>query len=620
MPQHVRPPRVIAQAARKRNAPHAAAHAQPDHPHDFERAGNDLHGLRLAKRPPRQDAPCPATPSARATTRHDARGEPGRETHPPGHEAHHDGSRSPARERGTLPKYMCRRGRMLYFKRKVPRDVLAGFAEQRAGQVWRSLGTDLVEPAKVLLAVEVTEFELRVAELRRQRALQSAARSAPGREGATTTGPELALPTGEGDTAHHGTNARAEQRAGAPVLLPNGQTMATRRAARSSQRAPAGLGLPAGADVCAACALISRPARGAQLPAAMSPGIAGINAVVRPTMLHLFEDWKRKQTRVRTINAVRTVVLEFRAMHGALPVEEITKAHARAYRDFLIERRLSRLTVENRIGFLATLVRHGMREMVEALAVNPFEGIDVSAAQGERAPKDRRAYSVAELNHLYASRLYTQGYRPKGQAVDAAYWLPLLGPFVGARIEELCQLRIEDVQRINGVWCIRICDLDETQRVKTASSFRRVPLHDAVVQAGFLAYVAQAARGGHERVFPTLSNDNAHGIYSNAVGKWYGRYLDSIGLTDRRLDYHSFRYLMRQQCSLCGIDNEVRDALTGHWLSNSDAGRTYMKAENRQYPFPKLVAAIRQLRYEELRLSHLFVTEPMAGVEEALLR
>jgi hypothetical protein len=45
-----------------------------------------------------------------------------------------------------------------------------------------------------------------------------------------------------------------------------------------------------------------------------------------------------------------------------------------------------------------------------------------------------------------------------------------------------------------------------------------------------------------------------------------------------------------------------------------------MKAENRQYPYPKLMAAMKQLRYDELQVSHLFLDEPMAGVDDALPR
>ena len=102
----------------------------------------------------------------------------------------------------------------------------------------------------------------------------------------------------------------------------------------------------------------------------------------RVTMQHLFEDWKRKQTRLRSINSVRTAVMEFRTVTGMLPVEELTKQHARQYRDELIQRRLSKLTVENRLGFLSTLMRHGMRELVEHLHFNPFEHIDVVGAIG----------------------------------------------------------------------------------------------------------------------------------------------------------------------------------------------------------------------------------------------
>lgn len=336
------------------------------------------------------------------------------------------------------------------------------------------------------------------------------------------------------------------------------------------------------------------------------------------TMLHLFEDWKLKQTRPRTLAAVHNVVMDFRTLHGFLAVPDITKAHVRAYRDVLIERSLSKGTIENRIGFLSTLVRHGMRELVEDLVRNPFERIDVVGAQGLRAPKDRRAFSVKELNTLFASRLYTQGYRPDGQAIDAAYWVPLLGPFVGARIEELCQLRLDDVQRINGVWCIRICDLDEEQNVKTESSFRRIPLHDVVIRSGFLVYAARMAAAGHERLFPTLSNHNAHRIYSNAVGKWFGRYLETIGLSDSRLDYHSFRYSFKQQCSLCGVSEEVRDALAGHWVGAKDASRAYLRGENRQYSYPKLTEGIRQLSYEELQVDHLFVDSPLDGLDVLL--
>lgn len=504
-------------------------------------------------------------------------------------------SRPPSDERnpsGARPKYLFERGRTFYFKRRIPADAAAAFPQYR-GHLWKSLGTHLLERARLLLAVEVTEFEFVVAEYRRKSALHGVGIRDIGAGQPHDNGVASDRPA---DTPHP-----AGRKQGG---LRSSQLTAPTAPPPMLERQPA---TPNAAKDSARQQVSSQPA-----------GIKG--PLQRPSMLHLFEDWKRKQDRPRTIAAVHTAVMEFRTLHGPLAVEDITKAHARDYRNHLVERMLSKGTIENRLGFLSALVRHGMLELVEDLARNPFERIAVLGAQRQRVAKDRRAYDVAELNTLYASKLYTAGYRPDGQAADAAYWLPILGPFVGARIEELAQLRVEDVQRVNGAWCIRVCDLGEDQKVKTTSSFRRVPLHRMVIEAGFLVYVAKIGAAGHDRVFPTLSNHNANHIYSNAVGKWYGRYLKVIGLNDHRLDYHSFRYTFRQQCSLSGIENETRDALTGHWVSNNEGGRTYMKAENRQYPYPKLVEAIKELRYEELKVGHLRVDDPYERVEEVLLR
>ncbi|MFS2047477.1 DUF6538 domain-containing protein [Variovorax sp. Varisp41] len=499
-------------------------------------------------------------------------------------------SASSGKPSASLPRYLYRRGGTYYFKRKIPTDCGEAFP-QCQGTLWRSLSTDLLEKARVLLAVENTEFELTVATHRKAHARQRLTRAGlatdlglkPLKHGISTAAPPPHAELLKGIEA-----SLAQLRA---LVFPDSQAQAR---ADEIRRAPAA------------------PRRASQ----SSRGTTTRD--IRPTMLHLFEDWKLKQTRERSIAAVESVVMDFRKLHGPLAVEAITRQQARALRDQLIERQLGVRTIENRIGHLSTLFRHDQREIVEHLALNPFENMAIQSVTVARPPKERRAYEIAELNQLYGSRLYTEGHLPKGQARDAAYWVPLLGPFLGARIEEVAQLRTTDIHRVNGVWCIRICNPGEDQVLKNIGSFRRVPLHDEMIRCGFLVHVADQVSAGHDRVFPSLSNDNIHGAWSNALAKWFGRYLDTIGLDDPRVDYHSFRYRFRQQCSPCGIDNEVRDALTGHWVSNSDAGRTYMKAENRQYPFPKLVEALKLLRYDELHISHLHVAEPMKGVEVLL--
>jgi integrase len=334
-----------------------------------------------------------------------------------------------------------------------------------------------------------------------------------------------------------------------------------------------------------------------------------------PTLLDLWHDWSRKQTEARTIETYGSNVAEFEALFGALPVVAITRVMAGQYRDHLKDDDLCRVSVQNRLGGLATLVRHGFKKDLLVKMNNPFEDIDFDSVPERSAFEDRRAYEIGELKILFNSPVYTQGPQTDGQAKESSYWAPLLGPFAGARIEEVAQLHVDDVQRINGVWALRIANLGPDQHLKTDTSYRFVPLHEELIRCGFLVHWAEMAGAGHTRLFPSQSNENKHERWSNALGKWYSAYLTKIGLIDERLCYHSFRYTFKQRCTQCGIQDEVRDALTGHWVSKSTPGRVYMKAVNRQYPFPSLVNAIKALRYDELDLSHLYVADPMKGVD-----
>ncbi|MFZ3324836.1 MAG: hypothetical protein WA231_02620 [Methylocella sp.] len=70
-------------------------------------------------------------------------------------------------------------------------------------------------------------------------------------------------------------------------------------------------------------------------------------------------------------------------------------------------------------------------------------------------------------------------------------WVPLLSAYSGVRVSEICQLRVEDVTQLSGIWCMKIAP--EAGSLKTAGSERVVPLHPAVIEAGFLQFVATAS-------------------------------------------------------------------------------------------------------------------------------
>jgi integrase len=62
------------------------------------------------------------------------------------------------------------------------------------------------------------------------------------------------------------------------------------------------------------------------------------------------------------------------------------------------------------------------------------------------------------------------------------YWMPLLGHFTGARVNELASLRPEDFVTEGGIPCLSISQQnDGTKETKSAAGVRTIPLHPELI-------------------------------------------------------------------------------------------------------------------------------------------
>jgi integrase len=147
--------------------------------------------------------------------------------------------------------------------------------------------------------------------------------------------------------------------------------------------------------------------------------------------------------------------------------------------------------------------------------------------------------------------------------------MPLLALLTGARMGELAQLHVSDIERSKDVWFLNITDLHaETGEIvagkslKTRSSKRIVPLHKVLVDWGFLDYV-QTQETHDARLFPSLVR-NGRGEFSD-YSRGFGRYLTKIGLkSDKTLTFHSFRHTFMDALRRGGIKKYERELLAGH--------------------------------------------------------
>lgn len=236
-----------------------------------------------------------------------------------------------------------------------------------------------------------------------------------------------------------------------------------------------------------------------------------------------------------------------------------------------IYKRITAVTVNNRLRKLTAFLNWCKTNGY--LADNPLVGIKVMTGSAKEARLSfERNDLVALLNH--------EALRKEARKHPWRFWLPLLGRATGARLEELCQLRVDDLVEQQGFLCIRIDDSREGQNLKNASSRRFLPLHPSLIELGLLQHAESVKANGADRLFPELGA--VRGKLGHAPSKWFGRYKVKLGVTDPRKTFHSFRHTFIDDLRDAGVQDSLIKRMVGHEDSSVTFGiygsRTPLKA------------------------------------------
>lgn len=165
------------------------------------------------------------------------------------------------------------------------------------------------------------------------------------------------------------------------------------------------------------------------------------------------------------------------------------------------------------------------------------------------------------------------GYSTPGYARPrrGRFWVPLIALFSGMRMNEICQLHVADIHRLDGVDCFFVTegpsDADNGKRLKTAASERFIPVHPTLIEIGFMTFVEQRRAAGAVRLFSELQKSST-GYYSDPFSKWFRRFLERAGATREKTCFHSFRHCYRDALRESRIEHELALALGG-WSSGT---------------------------------------------------
>lgn len=203
-------------------------------------------------------------------------------------------------------------------------------------------------------------------------------------------------------------------------------------------------------------------------------------------------------------------------------------------------------------------------------AVNELviKGFDVKTKA--RKGTIKRAFTQAELKTIFGDAFYMNANYNRSYQ----YWVPLLGLFTGARLNEISQLQLDDVRQDDaGLWYIDITassddeEGDESKSVKNEESRRIVPVHQKLLDLGFIDFVKEQRSSAPSRkaaieekaasAKPGSRNANAKyttnlfGLssgtgdkFGKAPGRWFNEeYItDYLQIKQPEISFHSFRH------------------------------------------------------------------------------
>ena len=276
-----------------------------------------------------------------------------------------------------------------------------------------------------------------------------------------------------------------------------------------------------------------------------------------------------------TLIKYRSQMKAFTEWRKSTRIATVTKAEAENWRDMLLADGNKRKTARDKLGTLKAVLAWGQRQSDGKLFPTgmPLEHLFLPTA--ELTDSAAKTYTLTDARKLLNAT--------RDKAGPHLRWVPWLAAYSGARIGELITLEKADVFKIGNDHFYNIIHNPAKGRTTKSKKNRKVPIHTALIEEGFLDFVKAAPDG---RLF-TGSRD------AQNLRDWIRDEVFKGRTGDRPAPNHGFRHLF-EDLRFGKLSMEASFYITGRAMGGSakDYGKSdVMMAElaNEYRKFPKIL-------------------------------
>jgi integrase len=290
------------------------------------------------------------------------------------------------------------------------------------------------------------------------------------------------------------------------------------------------------------------------------------------TFVTLQDAWGLKNTNERTRRTKRRYMTRLAEHLGHNDANRVKPEDFAAFEGVLLTQanagEIAHKSVENILAGIKAVFAAGVK--AKKITTNPTAGISFQAKKSQLGKT--LGYSVEQVGLILREG--------RNQPPEIRY-PTLIAAFSGARVGEIADATTHDVYRVGDMWVldIRTDYREKGQEIKNEPSIRIFPLHQQIIEEGFIDYWQSLSPGP---LFPafSLGQDNRRG---DAASRNISEWVRSLGIKNPspKLRYkpnHSFRNYVKTQWRNAKIEEETHDAITGHG-SSKDESRNYGEYE-----------------------------------------